>query len=62
MATYKEIKGVTVQTRDEDPVENVEDLGLVVAALNTARIPTWSRWHSNCRLYIWWIAISWCNC
>ena len=23
MATYKEIKGVTVQTRDEDPVLNV---------------------------------------
>ena len=23
MATYKEIKGVTVQTRDEDPVQNV---------------------------------------
>ena len=29
MATYKEIKGVTVQTRDEDPVEML-DLGLVV--------------------------------
>ena len=23
MATYKEIKGVTVQTKDEDPVQNV---------------------------------------
>ena len=23
MATYKEIKGVTVQTLDEDPVQNV---------------------------------------
>ena len=23
MATYKEIKGVTIQTRDEDPTENV---------------------------------------
>ena len=29
MATYKEIKGVTVQTRDEDPVVNVG---------------SWSRW------------------
>ena len=23
MATYKEVKGVTIQTRDEDPTENV---------------------------------------
>ena len=36
MATYKEIKGVTVQTRDEDPVENVGSWSSG-GALNTGR-------------------------
>ena len=30
MATYKEIKGVTVQTRDSDPTVECLELGLVV--------------------------------
>ena len=36
MATYKEIKGVTVQTLDSDPVENVGSWSSG-GALNTAR-------------------------
>ena len=36
MATYKEIKGVTVQTRDEDPVQNVGSWSSG-GDLNTAR-------------------------
>ena len=36
MATYKEIKGVTVQTRDSDPVENVGSWSSG-GSLNTAR-------------------------
>ena len=37
MATYKEIKGVTLQTRDEDPVQNVGTWSSD-ANMNTARI------------------------
>ena len=36
MATYKEIKGVTIQTTDTDPVENVGTWGSG-NTLNTAR-------------------------
>ena len=36
MATYKEIKGVTVQTLSEDPVENVGSWA-AGGDLNTAR-------------------------
>ena len=36
MATYKEIKGVTVQTRDSDPVVNVGSFSSG-GSLNTSR-------------------------
>ena len=37
MATYKEIKGVTVQTRDEDPVTNTGSWASA-NSMNTARL------------------------
>ena len=37
MATYKEIKGVTVQTRDEDPVVNAGSWASA-NSMNTARL------------------------
>ena len=33
MATYKEVKGVTIQTKDEDPVLNLLELGLAGAVI-----------------------------
>ena len=48
MATYKEIKGVTVQTRDEDPVGNVGSWSSG-GSLNTARGGMGRSWNfTNC--------------
>ena len=50
MATYKEIKGVTLQTRDSDPVVNVGSWSSG-GALNDCKI-TWIRWRQELKLLL----------
>ena len=52
MATYKEIKGVTVQTLDSDPVVNVGSWSSG-GSLNTARtLEEFGGWNTNKRLQL----------
>ena len=61
MATYKEIKGVTVQTKDTDPEVNVGSwmvLGASASDMNTASWITtgcaWVYWISYISFMCWW--------
>ena len=53
MATYKEIKGVTVQTRDKDPVVNVGSWSSG-GNLNTARYAKVCRNSASAVYCFWW--------